>query len=310
MKIFKPKFWHEKNSILSFLFLPLSFFFQLLSNFEKKIKKGQKFNTPVICVGNIYLGGTGKTPLSIKIAEIFKKRNKKIAIIKKFYKSHNDEFKLIESKKIKLITGRSRILALKKLTKNKFDCVILDDGFQDASIIKDLNIICFNGEQLAGNEMTLPSGPLREPMSSLKKSQIVVINGKVNKDFEKKIKSISKEISIYYSEYVPTNLNEFRGKNLLAFGGIGNPNNFFNLLKKKKLKVVKKISYPDHYNYSKNELKNLVKYSVANKLKVITTEKDYSRIKHYKIPQIKYLNVKLVMKNKSNFEKEVIKCLL
>ena len=158
--------------------------------------------------------------------------------------------------------------------------------------------------------MTLPSGPLREPMSSLKKSQIVVINGKVNKDFEKKIKSISKEISIYYSEYVPTNLNEFRGKNLLAFGGIGNPNNFFNLLKKKKLKVVKKISYPDHYNYSKNELKNLVKYSVANKLKVITTEKDYSRIKHYKIPQIKYLNVKLVMKNKSNFEKEVIKCLL
>ena len=309
MKILKPKFWHSKDSILSFLLLPMSIFFQFLIFVKKNLKKKNKFSIPIICVGNIYLGGTGKTPLCIKLAEILKKMNKKTAIIKKSYKSHDDEFKMIESKKIKLIKDTSRFEALKRAEKNKLDCVILDDGFQDSTIHKDLNILCFNGEQLAGNEMTLPSGPLREPLSSLRNSQIVMINGKVNKNFEKKIKSISRNIAIYNSEYLPTNLKKFAGRDLLAFAGIGNPNNFFNLLKKKKLNVVKKISFPDHYNYSVKELKDLVKYSKKNKLKIITTEKDYFRIKCYKIPQIQYLNVKLIIKNKGKFKQEIIKWL-
>ena len=267
-------------------------------------------NIKKICVGNIYLGGTGKTPLCIKLVEILKRANKKIAIVKKFYKAHEDEFKLIESKKIKLFKSSSRALSVKKAELDKFDCVILDDGFQDSSVIKNLNIICFNGEQLAGNEMTLPSGPLREPLSSLKDSQIVVINGKVNKFFEKKIKTISNNINIYYSDYLPNNINQFRGKNLLAFAGIGNPNNFFNLLEKNNLHIAKKISYPDHYNYSIKELNNLVNFSIKNDLMIVTTEKDFFRIKHYKIEQIQYLDVKLKIINEDKFEKEIIKCLL
>ena len=102
MKIFKPKFWQKKNSLISFLLLPLSFFFQFLIFLQKILKKKKKFTIPVICVGNIYLGGTGKTPLCIELAAILQKSNKKIAIIKKFYKDHKDEVKLIESKKIKL----------------------------------------------------------------------------------------------------------------------------------------------------------------------------------------------------------------
>jgi len=309
MKIFKPKFWQKKNSWLSFLLLPLSLFFQLIIIIKKNIVKKRKFSIPIICIGNIYLGGTGKTPLSIELAEILRKSNKKIAIIKKFYKSHADEFKLIESKEIKLFKNVSRDLAIREAEINKFDCVILDDGFQDSSIIKDLNIICFNENQLAGNEMTLPSGPLREPLSHLKNSQIIVINGNPNQIFEKKIKDISNDISVYYSQYLPTNLDIFANQNLLAFAGIGNPNNFFNLLEKNNLKIVKKVSFPDHYNYSLKELKNLVNFSIENNLKIITTEKDFFRIEHYKIPQIQCLNVKLEVKNKDKFEKEIIKCL-
>jgi len=310
MKIFKPNFWHKKNSFVAFLLMPLSIFFQFLVTFKNILIKKEKFSIPIICVGNIYLGGTGKTPLCIELAEILKKSNKKVVIIKKFHKAHEDEFKLIESKKIKLFKSPSRSLALKKAETDKFDFAILDDGFQDSSIIKDLNIICFNEEQLAGNEMTLPSGPLREPLSSLRNSQIVVINGNVNVMFEKKIKAISNDINIYYSKYLPANLNQFTKKKLLAFAGIGNPNNFFNLLEKNNLRVVKKISFPDHYKYSLKELNNLVNFSKINNLKIITTEKDYFRIQHHKISQIEYLSVKLEIESKDKFEKDIIQCLL
>jgi len=309
MKIFKPKFWHRKNSLLSFFLLPVTIIFQFLINLKKILRKKQKFTIPVICVGNVYLGGTGKTPLCIEIAKILKKSNKKTAIIKKFYKNHEDEFKLVESKNIRLFTDSSRAVAIKKAELENFDIVILDDGFQDSSIVKDLNIICFNEKQLTGNEMTIPSGPLREPLSSLKNSQIILINGDVNHDFEKKIKAISSKISVYYSEYILTDFSQFINQNLIAFAGIGNPTNFFDLLDKNNLQIKKKISFPDHYNYSIKELNNLVDYSVKNKLKIITTEKDYKRIERYKIPEIQYLGVKLKIENKDKFEKEIIKCL-
>ena len=309
MKLIKPKFWNKKNSIISFLLIPFSIFFQFLIILNKSLKTKKKFSIPVICVGNIYLGGTGKTPLSIELSVILKKTFKKIAIIKKFYKSHDDEFKLIESKNIKLFKGSTRANAIKNAEIEKYDCAILDDGFQDFSIFKNLNIICFSGEQLAGNEKTLPSGPLREPLSSLRDAQIIVINGNVNEKFEKKIKTISENIQIFYSQYLPNNLNQFVDQNLLAFAGIGNPNNFFNLLEKNNLKVKKKLSFPDHYNYSEKELKDLVIFSEKNNLKIVTTEKDYFRIKDFKIPQIQYLGVKLEIKNKDKFEKEIIKCL-
>ena len=307
MKIFKPKFWQKKNSFLPYVFLPLSIFFQILIFLKKILVKKEKFSIPVICVGNIYLGGTGKTPLCIELVEILRKLNRKTAIIKKFYKNHEDEFRLIEAKKIKLFKETSRAVAVKKAKLEKFDCVVLDDGFQDSTIVKDLSIVCFNGEQLAGNGMTLPSGPLREKLSSIKNSQIVVINGKSNEIFEEQIKSISNNIDIYYSDYLPTNLNQFTDQNLLAFAGIGNPDNFFKFLEVNNLRVAKKISFPDHYNYSIKELNDLVNYSKNNRLKIITTEKDYFRIKHYKISDIQCLNVELGIRDKDKFIREIEK---
>jgi tetraacyldisaccharide 4'-kinase len=305
MKILKPKFWHKKNSFLSFLLLPVSILLQFIIIIKKTLKRKKKFSIPVICVGNIYIGGTGKTPLCIELTEILRKYNKKTAIIKKFYKNQEDEFRLIESKKVKLFKNISRVEAIKKAEIEKFDCVVLDDGFQDPSIIKNLNIICFNEKQLIGNGMTLPSGPLREPFSSIKNSQIILINGNFNKVFEEKIRAVSSSISIYYSEYFPTNLAKFANQDLLAFAGIGNPSNFFKLLDENNLKIVKKVSFPDHYNYSLEELENLVKYSKDNKLKMITTTKDYFRIKHYNIPEIEYLDTNLKIKNKDKFEEEI-----
>ncbi len=309
MKMLKPKFWHKKNSLISFFLLPVSFLLQLLLILKRSLIKKEKFSIKVICVGNIYLGGTGKTPLSIEIVKMLEKLKKKTALIKKIYKEHNDEFRLIESKEIKLFKNRSRALAIKEAEINKFDCVVLDDGLQDPSINKNLNVVCFSESQLIGNGMTLPSGPLRENFSSLKKSQIVVINGHENREFEKEIKYISKDICIFYSKYKPSNLDQFKKLNLLAFAGIGNPDNFFDLLENNNLKIIKKIAFPDHYNYSLKELNELINFSQKNNLKLITTEKDFFRIKHYNLIQIQCLRVKLEFENRNGLEKEIIKYL-
>ena len=309
MKIFKPKFWEKKDNLISYFLLPFSFLLQVLLILKNIFIKQEKFSIPIICIGNIYLGGTGKTPLAIEIVKILKKFHRKTSIIKKNYKAHVDEFNLISSKGIKLFKNTCRHLAVKDAIKDTFDCAVLDDGFQDRSINTNLNILCFNDKQLIGNGMTFPSGPLREPISSLKRTQIILINGNKNTNFEEKIKNISNNISIYYSSYSPVNIKKFMGQNLFAFAGIGNPKNFFDLLEKNNLKVKKIKYFPDHYNYSLDELNELINFSLKNNLKLITTEKDFFRIKRFKLPQIQYLQINLEIKNQNNFEKEILKYL-
>ena len=309
MKLFKPKFWNKQTTLIGILLIPISIFLQILVLLKRKITKRIKVSIPIICVGNIYIGGTGKTPLSLEIVSILKELNKKVAIVKKDYHNHQDEFRLIESKEVRLFKNVSRIKSINNAISNGFNTVVLDDGFQDFSVKRNLDIVCFNEKQLIGNGMTLPSGPLREPFSSLKRCQIIMINGETNLEFEKKIKNTSSNISIYYSKYLPTNIENFKNQNLLAFAGVGSPENFFNLLLKNNLNIIKKISFPDHYNYSLKELKDLINYSKEKKLKLITTEKDYFRIKHFKLPEISSFNVKLEILNKDNFQKEIIKYL-
>ena len=309
MKLQKPKFWSKKNSFYSFLLLPISIFIQFLFFFKKEFSKRKKISLPVICVGNIYIGGTGKTPLSLELVRILQKLNMKPVLIKKLYKEHVDEFNLLESKKIKVIKNSSRYEALLEAEKKQFKSVVLDDGFQDHSIYKNLSILCFNAKQLIGNGLTLPAGPLREPLSTIKYSQIILINGKKNEIFEKKLKSINKNIKIFYSRYVPINIKKYLNQNLLVFAGIGNPENFFELLRENKMRIKKQISFPDHYNYSQNEIKNLITISKKKGLKILTTEKDFFRIKHYNLSKINYLNIKLEITNKVSFEKEIKKYL-
>ena len=305
MNFLKPKFWNKK-SLFSYLLLPISFFIQALSKIFKLFIKKKKFDLPIICVGNIYIGGTGKTPLAIEMASILKLNKKNPVILKKSYKKHLDEFNLIENKKINLIKSKSRDTGIIKAINKGYDVVILDDGFQDSSIHKDLNILCFNEKQLAGNEMTLPSGPLRNSLKSIKDSQIIVINGNANEEFENKIKNISNEVSIFYSKYTPLNLEDFKNKKILAFAGIGNPDNFFDLLEQNNINLVKKFPFPDHYNYSLKELKELINYADENNLDIITTEKDYFRIIHFQLSKIKYLSIKIDIFEKHKFINKII----
>ena len=293
MKINKPDFWDNKISILSILLLPLSLIFVLLITLKKMILKEKKFNIPVICVGNIYLGGTGKTPVSIFLASELIKIGKKPSIIRKYYKSHEDEYNLIKSNFNSLITNKSRVVGLREAEKFGSDIAILDDGLQDYKIKKNLNIVCFNSSKLIGNGLILPSGPLRESLSSLKNAEIIIINGEKVKNFEEKILNINNELEIFYSYYEPLNIEKFRNKKLLALAGIGNPKNFFHLIEKNNLKIHKKIIFPDHYQFTKDEMENIIDDAEKKNYQIIMTEKDYYKVQKYNLQKIDYLKVSL-----------------
>ena len=307
MNFFKPKFWDKTEiSLFSLFVYPITLIIKLLTFLKPLLTKKNQCSIPVICVGNIYLGGTGKTPLSIEIYSILKNLNMNPAFIRKKYQSFQDEVKL-EKQTGPIYQNKKRIKAIKEAIQNNIDIVILDDGFQDFSINKDLSIVCFNENQWIGNGFTIPSGPLREDLSSLKRTNLVFINGKKNTDIENKIYNKNKEIKIYYAKYKPTNINEFKNKNILAFAGIGNPINFFNLLKKNNINIIEEKKFPDHHNYSEKELNDLINKAKEKNSILLTTEKDYFRINQEYKKNINFLRIKAEIENIDDFVEEIKK---
>ena len=305
IKLTKPKFWDKKIGYISIILFPFSLIYIYLNYLRKKFTVIKKFQIPIICVGNIYIGGTGKTPTSIFLANELNKLNKKTVILRKFYKNHKDEYSLIKKKFNNLIVRIDRLDAINEAEKSRYDVAILDDGLQDYRIQKTLNIVCFHSNQLIGNGLVLPSGPLREKLSNLKNAEIVLINGDKNKNFESKILNINNKLEIFYSFYKPLNLYQFRNKKLLAIAGIGNPENFFQLLTDHDLEIYKKIIFPDHYEFSKTEIENILNEAENKGCQIIMTEKDYFKVQNYKLEKINYLKVSLEIKNKEKFLKKV-----
>ena len=300
----KPKYWDKKIGIISILLFPITIIVLIINFLKKKLTISKKFNIPIICIGNIYVGGTGKTPTSIFLGNELKKLGRNPAILRKFYEAHADEYNLIKRYFNNLILNKSRLEGIKSKM-HKFDGIILDDGFQDYTIKKDLNIICFNQNQMIGNGMVLPSGPLRESIYSLKRANIILINGERNIKFEDKIFKINKNLEFFYSTYRPINLAEFKNKRLLAIAGIGNPENFFNLIENNNLKIDQKIIFPDHYKISKTEMQKILKKAEVKNYQIIMTEKDFFKIEKYKLKNIKYLKILLEINEHEKFLKRI-----
>ena len=307
MNFLKPKFWDKtKISFFSVLLFPIAFVFKLLVFFKHTVTKSYQCSIPVICVGNIYLGGTGKTPMCIEIFSILKNLDMNPAFIRKAYDSFQDEVDL-QKQVGPVYQNKKRIEAVEEAIQNKANVAILDDGFQDFSIKKNLSIVCFNEKQWIGNGLIIPSGPLREDLSALNRANCVIINGEKNIDFENQIFSKNNNIKIFYIKYNPQNIDKFKNKKVIAFAGIGNPENFFSLLKNYKINTIEKISFPDHHKYSEKELEDLINQVKENNTILLTTEKDYFRIREKYKKKIHYLKIKVEIENQNQFIDEIKK---
>ena len=308
MNLKKPKFWdYKKPNIIAYLLLPIAFLIQIFVFLFRKTN-AQKFKIKIICVGNIYIGGTGKTSLSIKLNEILNQKKIKSCFVKKFYKNQIDEQNLLRNNG-KLFLSSKRIDAITKAEKKNYDVVILDDGLQDKSIEPDINLVCFNNSNWIGNGMTIPAGPLREKIDNLKYYEHIFLNGNLEnlEKIKEEILKVNSKINIHIGKYEPVNIDEFNKEDkYLVFSGIGNHKTFISMLNNNGIKIIKDIEFSDHHKYKKNEIDKIINEANRLSCKLITTEKDFLRLEKNFINKIKFVKSELKIIDEEKFIKAII----
>jgi tetraacyldisaccharide 4'-kinase len=308
MKLKKPSFWDlAKPNFLSYLLIPFSLPIILRNFFFQFLKKKKSSNIKTICVGNIYLGGTGKTPLTIKISQILKQEGIKVATIKKNYSNQKDEQLLLKQKTSLIITD-SRKDAINQAIKEKYDVLVFDDGLQETKIDFDIKLVCFKSKIWIGNGQLIPAGPMREKISSLKRFDAVFLNGNSSnfEKIEKQIKNINLDIKIFKTFYRILDIQKYNlDTKYLIFSGIGDPFSFKDILVENKFNVVREMIFPDHYNYNHDDLEKIQNIAKNENLKIITTEKDFMKIPEEFKKEINFLTIDLIIQD----EKKLIELL-
>tara|TARA_B100001121_G_scaffold255421_1_gene232939 strand:+ start:8547 stop:9497 length:951 start_codon:yes stop_codon:yes gene_type:complete len=304
MRFKKPKFWDfKKPNFYSYLLLPLTIFVKI-NNFYLNLKSKKKIKEiKTICVGNIYVGGTGKTPTTIRLYQILKNLGCKVYTAKKYYPNQIDE-KIILENQTNLITAKNRLDIIAKAQKKNIKFLIFDDGLQEKKIDYDLKFVCFDLPNWIGNGFLIPAGPLREKLDSLSKYDGVFLkNDSSNKNDQINIiKRYNPNIQIYETYYEPTNIMDFDlSEKYLVFSGIGNHASFKEILIKNKIKVVDEINFPDHFDYKMNDIIKIKDHAKKINAKIITTEKDFVKISNFEKNEIKYLKVKIKISNENQF---------
>ncbi|MCR5506464.1 MAG: tetraacyldisaccharide 4'-kinase [bacterium] len=295
MKAQTPKYFNTKLGI-GILFLPLSAIYWLISNIKRLFSTPYKSKAKVLCIGNITLGGVGKTPLVIKIIETLLNKGIKVGVLSRGYGGalSSSVPVLVDGKKHSAIDVGDEVFMIYKKFKGrvpvcictnrangamvlegKVDMIIMDDGLQNYTLAKDKSVLVFDGMQTVGNGFIFPAGPLREGIKSgVKKANAIVIMRKINRLFEKKLSKYN--LPIFYAKTVAKDLKKFAGKEVIAFAGIGNPQKFYDTLIGEKIKIKRSFEFPDHHTYSDEDFEKIIKS--AGKLPILTTTKDYVKI--------------------------------
>jgi tetraacyldisaccharide 4'-kinase len=287
IKLTTPKIWRSINP-LALLLWPFSWLYWLghLINYYF-LTKARKVGIPVICVGNVTVGGSGKTPIVLSLAKAFLKFGIKTAVISRGYtgsksdknKPHKvteqdtaaevgDEAKLL-SHTVNTYICPDRYKAAKLAQDDGAQIIVMDDGLQNNSLHKDISL-CVIGENYLGNGLMLPAGPLREPLWSIKRRCKYIINT---------AEHIVHDVPALRFEQVIANRDIIYGKKFIALTSIAVPDKFFNTLEYLKCELVKKFIYPDHHLYTPEELLGIESYAKKHGLKIITTTKDAVKIK-------------------------------
>ncbi len=298
----KPKFWDfKKPNFFAYLLYPFTIFVEIHNIISTVIPKKKFTEIKTICVGNLYIGGTGKTPTSLFLYNLLKKNNINPVIAKKFYKNQIDEQKFLKDNS-NFISLSDREKIVKKAIEMKFDMVIFDDGLQEKWINYDIKFACFDSEKWIGNGHLIPSGPLREKMNALKNYHgifLKTVNDDSNLDYiYNKIREINPNIEVFESNIEIENISRFNiDKNYIIFSGIGNPDSFKKLLLKNKFKIIEEITFPDHYNYQDKDILKIIDKANSNNAEIITTEKDFKRIPQNFKEKISFLEINMKIKD-------------
>jgi tetraacyldisaccharide 4'-kinase len=299
MFLLAPKFW-QKKTMLSIALQPLAWIYECVSLWIEKQTRTHKVSVPVICVGNLVMGGAGKTPTVLALVDILKKMNHSPHILCRGYgavikdsiqvdpKKHSylqvgDEALLL-AKKAPTWAGQNRVLSAKLAINHGASIIIMDDGLQNNSLHKDLNLLIVDTLQGFGNGFVFPAGPLRESLSRrVKKIDFIIAIGE---------KALPKNIPEAARAHIIAS-GKIKAKPVIAFAGLGYPEKFNRTLQDYGFEVKRFIPFPDHHPYTIPEIERLLKMAKRRKIGLITTAKDFLRIPEPFKKKVSVLNVKL-----------------
>jgi len=292
----EPAFWWRASGLWSALLAPVGAAYGALAG-RRLTGGGRRAGVPVICVGNFTLGGSGKTPTAIALADLLTHAGKRPALLSRGYggsiagpvvvdpQRHTaaevgDEPLLLAQAGLTIVAG-DRVAGAQTAQAAGADVIVMDDGLQNPSLIKDFTVAVVDGRRGVGNGKVFPAGPLRAPLAAqfAQVGALLVIGGNAGPaGLDREVRA--RRLPVFHGTLVPERaaLDALSGRKVLAFAGIGDPEKFFATLESAGIAIAQRRSFSDHHRYSADEAGALIMQAEHEGLRLVTTAKDHARI--------------------------------
>lgn len=284
-----PKFWSSRGWISTVL-VPVSIMYDMVNTLKHSKVKAVRFPVPIICVGNLSAGGAGKTPTALYIGGRLKAKGINAFFLSRGYGGRLDGPVLVKPKKHKAadvgdeplllaellptVIAKDRVSGANYAITKGATAIIMDDGFQNRSIVKNLSLLVIDGLRGFGNGRLIPAGPLRErPTDGFKRAHAVIVINKTTV-----LPQLPKDRPAFFARTYAKDISLFKGKKIFAFCGIAYPEKFFEMLRATGARVVKEVAFADHHPYTPLDIRKLLLESYIEEAVLVTTAKDYVRL--------------------------------
>jgi tetraacyldisaccharide 4'-kinase len=293
----EPAFWYRPSSWSSLLLMPLGAIYGWVAG-QRLQRRGFDAGIPVLCIGNYHTGGAGKTPTVLALTKILRDLGETPVVLSRGYGGRlhgpikvdparhvaddvGDE-PLMMALTVPVVVARDRIAGVALARSQGASVILMDDGFQNPAIAKDVSLIVIDGDRGLGNGRVFPAGPLRAPLSpqlARTDALIVIGQGGAAGPVAAAIAAQGKPVLRAHLTPDEASLASLRGRRVLAFAGIGDPARFFRTLRACGIEVAAEQTFADHHPFSQTEIENLAAEAKRQGLTLVTTEKDLARLR-------------------------------
>ena len=290
----EPAFWWRAGT--GGLLAPLAALYGAAAALRMRTR-GREAGVPVICLGNFTVGGAGKTPAALAVAQLLHAAHERPFFLSRGYGGRlagpvrvspalhraadvGDE-PILLARLAPTVVARNRVAGAAFARSAGASVIIMDDGFQNPSLVKDLNLVLVDGRRGVGNGRIVPAGPLRAPLErQLARAQALIVVGSPDGAARVIERAERRKVPVFHGRLEPDRavIKAIGQRKVLAFAGIADPEKFFATLNSAGIQMANRAGFPDHHRFSAAEGLDLVTQAQANNLMLLTTEKDFARL--------------------------------